>query len=138
MVKASGRFASMNPQSGTHGVNYMWVGNPGTDEVLAVLLTENSISDYAVILKYWHKSNKISCLCGRCAYDKRKVFTVLHLAIVDRDTHCILSWDVVVHRIAGAQQACLERATQVKQYYRGGFPSITSPVLWSFLRNAKR
>ena len=41
---------------------------------------------------------------------------------MDRDTHCVLSWDVVPHRTTEALQACLERAPQAKQYYSDAFP----------------
>jgi len=38
------------------------------------------------------------------------------LTVVDRDTHCVSSWDVVLERTSEALQACLERAPQAKQY----------------------
>ena len=41
---------------------------------------------------------------------------------MDRDTHCVLSWDVVPHRTTEVLQACLERAPQAKQYYSDAFP----------------
>ena len=41
---------------------------------------------------------------------------------MDRDTHCVLSWDVVPHRTSEALQACLERAPQARQYYSDAFP----------------
>lgn len=41
---------------------------------------------------------------------------------MDRDTHCVLSWAVVLTRSAEALQACLERAPQAKQYYSDAFP----------------
>jgi len=41
---------------------------------------------------------------------------------VDRDTHCLLSWDVVPTRSTEAMQACLEQAPQAKQYYSDAFP----------------
>ena len=41
---------------------------------------------------------------------------------MDRDTHCVLSWDVVLTRSSEALQACLERAPQAKQYYSDAFP----------------
>lgn len=44
------------------------------------------------------------------------------MTIVDRDTRCVLSWDVVPHRTTEALQACLERAPQAKQYYSDAFP----------------
>jgi IS1 family transposase len=37
--------------------------------------------------------------------------------VVDRDTHCDLSWDVALERTTEALQACLGRAPQAKQYY---------------------
>jgi len=42
--------------------------------------------------------------------------------MVDRDTRCVLSWDVVAERTSQALQACLERAPQAKQYYSDAFP----------------
>lgn len=42
--------------------------------------------------------------------------------MVDRDTHCVLSWDVVSERTTDALQACLERAPQARQYYSDTFP----------------
>lgn len=42
--------------------------------------------------------------------------------MVDRDTHCVLSWDVVLERTTEALQACLERAPQARQYYSDAFP----------------
>jgi len=42
--------------------------------------------------------------------------------VVDRATHCVLSWDVVCQRTSAALQACLERAPQAKQYYSDAFP----------------
>lgn len=41
---------------------------------------------------------------------------------MDRDTHCLLSWDGVLTRSSEAMQACLERAPQAKQYYSDAFP----------------
>jgi IS1 family transposase len=42
--------------------------------------------------------------------------------VVDRATHCVLSWDAVPQRSTEALQACLERAPQAKQYYSDAFP----------------
>jgi Transposase and inactivated derivatives, IS1 family len=42
---------------------------------------------------------------------------------VDRETHCLLSWDVVTERTSAALQACLERAPQAKKYYSDAFPA---------------
>jgi IS1 family transposase len=44
------------------------------------------------------------------------------LTIVDRATHCLLSWDVVTERTTENMQACLDRAPQAKQYYSDAFP----------------
>jgi insertion element IS1 protein InsB len=61
---------------------------------------------------------------GRVVYlrrqEKNKIYV---LAIVDRDTRCVLSWDVVLERTSEALQACLERAPQAKQYYSDAFPA---------------
>lgn len=54
-------------------------GNPDTGEVLAVALTENSVSDDAVVREMLAQieENLLSC-AGDGAYDKRKVYDVLH------------------------------------------------------------
>lgn len=54
-------------------------GNPDTGEVLAVVLTENSVSDDAVVREMLAQieENLLSC-AGDGAYDKRKVYDVLH------------------------------------------------------------
>jgi len=44
------------------------------------------------------------------------------LTIVDRETRCILSWDVVKERTSENLQACLERAPHSAQYYSDAFP----------------
>jgi IS1 family transposase len=41
---------------------------------------------------------------------------------VDRETRCILSWDVVRKRTKENMQACLDRALGAKQYYSDAFP----------------
>jgi IS1 family transposase len=41
---------------------------------------------------------------------------------VDRDTRCILSWDVVPQRTTEVMQACLDRAPRAQQYYSDAFP----------------
>lgn len=41
---------------------------------------------------------------------------------MDRDTRCVLSWDVVLERTSETLQACLERASQAKHYYSDAFP----------------
>ena len=41
---------------------------------------------------------------------------------MDRDTRCILSWDVVFERTSEALQACLERAPHAQHYYSDAFP----------------
>jgi len=46
--------------------------------------------------------------------------------VVDRDTHCVLSWDVVLERTSDALQACLERAPQARQYYSDAFPAYNT------------
>ena len=43
------------------------------------------------------------------------------LTVVDRNTHCVLSWDVVQERTTKALQVCLERAPQAKPYYSDAF-----------------
>jgi IS1 family transposase len=42
--------------------------------------------------------------------------------VVDRETRCILSWDVVAHRTSEVMQACLDRAPKARQYYSDAFP----------------
>ena len=41
---------------------------------------------------------------------------------MDRETRCILSWDVVKERTSDVVQACLDRAPQARQYYSDAFP----------------
>ena len=43
--------------------------------------------------------------------------------MVDRATHCLLSWDAVSERSTENLQACLERAPQARQYYSDSFPA---------------
>jgi IS1 family transposase len=42
--------------------------------------------------------------------------------VVDRATHCLLSWDAVSQRSIANLQACLEHAPQARQYYSDAFP----------------
>jgi len=44
------------------------------------------------------------------------------LTVVDRATHCLLSWDAVRERSTANLQACLDRAPQARQYYSDAFP----------------
>lgn len=54
-------------------------GNPETGEVLAVILTENSISDDAVVAEMLAQiEEKLLSCAGDGAYDKRKVYDTLH------------------------------------------------------------
>ncbi len=41
--------------------------------------------------------------------------------MVDRATHCVLSWDAVPERSSATLQNCLERAPQARQYYSDAF-----------------
>lgn len=61
-------------------------GNPDTGEVLAVVLTENSISDDAVVAEMLAQIEEdlLSC-AGDGAYDKRKVYDALHEHSPDAD-----------------------------------------------------
>jgi hypothetical protein len=54
-------------------------GNPDTGEVLAVVLTENNVSDDAVVAEMLAQieAELLSCV-GDGAYDKRKVYDALH------------------------------------------------------------
>ena len=45
------------------------------------------------------------------------------MTVVDRSTHCLLSWDAVSERSTTNLQACLERAPQARQYYSDAFPA---------------
>jgi len=45
------------------------------------------------------------------------------LTVVDRATHCLLSWDAVSERNTENLQTCLERAPQARQYYSDAFPA---------------
>ena len=47
-------------------------------------------------------------------------------SLVDRVTHCILSWDAVSERSTVNLQACLERAPQARQYYSDAFPGYNN------------
>jgi len=51
---------------------------------------------------------------------QKNIFYVL--TVVDRETRCILSWDVVKERTSDAVQACLDRAPRARQYYSDAFP----------------
>jgi IS1 family transposase len=44
------------------------------------------------------------------------------LTVVDRATHCVLSWDAVSERSSAHLPAGLERAPQARQYYSDAFP----------------
>ena len=48
------------------------------------------------------------------------------MTVVDRATHCLLSWDAVSERSTANLQACLERAPQARQYYSDAFPAYDS------------
>ena len=52
--------------------------------------------------------------------EKNKIYV---LTVVDRATHCLLSWDAVSERSTANLQACLERAPQARQYYSDAFPA---------------
>ena len=54
------------------------------------------------------------------AAEKNKIYV---LTVVDRATHCLLSWDAVEERSTANLQACLERAPQARQYYSDAFPA---------------
>ena len=43
--------------------------------------------------------------------------------MVERATHCLLSWDVVYERSTINLQTCLERAPRARQYYSDAFPA---------------
>jgi len=54
-------------------------GNPDTGEILAVVLTENSVSDDAVVKDLLEQIEEALLSCaGDGAYDKRKVYEALH------------------------------------------------------------
>lgn len=44
------------------------------------------------------------------------------LTVVDRTTHCILSWNAVTERTSANLQECLEQAPRARQYYSDAFP----------------
>lgn len=48
------------------------------------------------------------------------------MTVVDRATHCLLSWDAVSERSTANLQACLEQAPQARQYYSDAFPAYDS------------
>ena len=55
-----------------------------------------------------------------CEAEKNRIYV---LTVVDRATHCLLSWDAVSERSSTNLQACLERAPQARQYYSDAFPA---------------
>lgn len=55
--------------------------------------------------------------------EKNKIYV---LTVVDRATHCLLSWDAVGERSIANLQACLERSPQARQYYSDAFPAYDS------------
>ena len=56
-------------------------------------------------------------------YVRQEKNEIYILTIVDRDTRCVLSWDVVLGKNFGSlPEACLERAPQAKRYYSDAFP----------------
>ncbi len=73
----------------------------------------NSYRSIARILKVNPQSvlNWVSPFVGK---KKNEIYV---FAVVDQDTRCLLSWDVVVEITTDALQACLERASQARQYY---------------------
>lgn len=61
-------------------------GDPETGEVLTVVLTENSISDDAVVAEMLaHMEERLLSCAGDGAYDKRKVYDALHQHSPDAD-----------------------------------------------------
>jgi hypothetical protein len=50
------------------------------------------------------------------------------LTEVDRETHCIVGWDVVLHRIAENLQAMLDRAPLAAQFHSDAFPVYNTLV----------
>ena len=46
--------------------------------------------------------------------------------MVDRETHCVLSWDAVYERTSERLQACLERGPQAQQYFSDAFPAYNT------------
>lgn len=52
--------------------------------------------------------------------EKNKIYI---LTVVDRATHCLLSWDAVSERNTANLQACLERSPQARQHYSDAFPA---------------
>ena len=62
-------------------------------------------------------------LDGLYTFVGKKKNEIYLLTIVDQDTRCVLSRDVVLERTSEALQACLERTPQAKQYYSDAFPA---------------
>ena len=65
------------------------------------------------------EKSRVGWVVHVCGQEKNEIYL---LTIVDRDTHCVLSWDVVLERTSEALQACLERAPQAQQYFSDAFP----------------
>ena len=66
------------------------------------------------------KGGGIGRVVHLCEAEKNKIYV---LTVVDRATHCLLSWDAVSERSTQNLQACLERAPQARQYYSDAFPA---------------
>jgi len=58
-----------------------------------------------------------------CWAEKNEIYV---LTVVDRATHCLLSWDAVPERTSETLQACLERGPQARQYYSDAFPAYNT------------
>lgn len=66
---------------------------------------------------------KVAELDELYTFVKQKKNKIYVLTVVDRATHCLLSWDAVSKRSTENLQACLERAPQARQYYSDAFPA---------------
>lgn len=69
-----------------------------------------------------HRRSKKDELDELYAFVGKKKNEIHVLTVIDRDTHCVVSWDVVLERTSEALQACLEHAPQTRQYYSDAFP----------------
>ncbi len=69
------------------------------------------------------KRPKVAELDELFTYVGQKKNEIYVLTVVDRETHCVLSWDAIYERTSERLQACLERGPQARQYFIDAFPA---------------
>jgi IS1 family transposase len=65
--------------------------------------------------------------CSLSSAAKNEVYVVTQ---VDRNTHCIVGWDVVPERTEAVLQALLDRSPQANQYYSDEFSTYHALVYY--------